>query len=79
LNKPVIGVVPENVNKDQIQAKYEDGVLKLTLPKKEETKKEAVGQTIEIQYKQYFFFSKSRDSNGAALTFYYFVYFFFLL
>src|SRR5581483_11951476 len=31
--------LPENVNRDNIDAKYEDGVLKVTLPKKEEAKK----------------------------------------
>jgi HSP20 family protein len=31
--------LPEEVNKEKIEAKYEDGVLKLTLPRKEEAKK----------------------------------------
>ena len=31
--------LPEDVNKDNIQASYTDGVLTLTLPKKEEAKK----------------------------------------
>ncbi|MGB3781050.1 MAG: Hsp20/alpha crystallin family protein [Tunicatimonas sp.] len=31
-------VLPDSVKADDIQAKYEDGVLKLTLPKKEEAK-----------------------------------------
>lgn len=32
--------LPDTVKVDDIQAKYEDGVLKLTLPKKEESKKQ---------------------------------------
>jgi HSP20 family protein len=31
--------LPEEVNKEKIEAKYEDGVLKLVLPRKEEAKK----------------------------------------
>ncbi len=31
-------VLPDSVKADDIQARYEDGVLKLTLPKKEEAK-----------------------------------------
>lgn len=31
--------LPDEVNKERIEAKYEDGVLKLTLPRKEEAKK----------------------------------------
>jgi len=31
--------LPEEINKEKIEAKYEDGVLKLTLPRKEEAKK----------------------------------------
>lgn len=30
--------LPENINKDKIEAKYEDGVLKIALPRKEEAK-----------------------------------------
>ncbi|MEO6303354.1 MAG: Hsp20/alpha crystallin family protein [Bacteroidia bacterium] len=30
--------LPENVNADKIDAKYNDGILKLSVPKKEETK-----------------------------------------
>ena len=40
--------LPEDVNREQIQAKYEDGVLKLTLPKKEEVKKKAENKQISI-------------------------------
>src|SRR5438094_234434 len=38
--------LPEDVNKDRIAAAYEDGVLKLTLPKKEEAKKAALSKHI---------------------------------
>lgn len=31
--------LPEEVNKEKIEAKYEDGVLKLVLPRREEAKK----------------------------------------
>jgi HSP20 family protein len=31
--------LPEEINKEKIEAKYEDGVLKLLLPRKEEAKK----------------------------------------
>lgn len=41
--------LPEEVNREQIDAKYEDGVLKLTLPKKEEVKKNASAKQIQIQ------------------------------
>jgi HSP20 family protein len=40
--------LPEDVNKDQIQAKYEDGVLNLTLPKKEEVKKKVENKQVTI-------------------------------
>ena len=33
--------LPEAINKEKIEAKYEDGVLKLVLPRKEEAKKPA--------------------------------------
>jgi len=33
--------LPEEVNKEKIEAMYEDGVLKLVLPRKEEAKKNA--------------------------------------
>lgn len=36
--------LPEEVNKEKIEARYEDGVLKLFLPRKEEAKKPAAKQ-----------------------------------
>ncbi|HLG41510.1 MAG TPA: Hsp20/alpha crystallin family protein [Chitinophagaceae bacterium] len=36
--------LPEEVNKERIEAKYEDGVLKLMLPRKEEAKKPTAKQ-----------------------------------
>ncbi|WP_121551317.1 Hsp20/alpha crystallin family protein [Mesotoga sp. BH458_6_3_2_1] len=39
--------LPEYVNSDDVKAKYEDGVLKLELPKKEEVKKEAIQVKID--------------------------------
>jgi HSP20 family protein len=36
--------LPDEVNKEKIDAKYEDGVLKLSLPRKEEAKKPAAKQ-----------------------------------
>jgi len=41
--------LPENVIEDQITAKNNDGVLTITLPKKEETKKEENIRTIKIE------------------------------
>ncbi|MBL7757443.1 MAG: Hsp20/alpha crystallin family protein [Chitinophagaceae bacterium] len=40
--------LPEDVNRDKIEAKYEDGVLTLLLPRKEEVKKPA-GKQIAIK------------------------------
>ena len=40
--------LPENVKKEQINAKMEDGILKITLPKVTEEEKKALTQTIEI-------------------------------
>jgi HSP20 family protein len=36
--------LPEEINKDSIDAKYEDGVLHITLPRKEEAKAPAAKQ-----------------------------------
>jgi HSP20 family protein len=33
--------LPEEINKEKIEAKYEDGVLKISLPRREEAKKPA--------------------------------------
>jgi HSP20 family protein len=41
--------LPENVSRDKIDARYEDGVLKLTLPKKEEAKKADLSKHITVQ------------------------------
>jgi HSP20 family protein len=41
--------LPEEVNREKIDAKYEDGVLKLMLPKKEEAKKLAMGKHIAVK------------------------------
>jgi HSP20 family protein len=41
--------LPEEVNREQIDAKYEDGVLKLVLPKKEEVKKANVTKAIQVK------------------------------
>jgi HSP20 family protein len=41
--------LPEEVNKEKIEARYEDGVLKLTLPKKEEAKKLAASKHIAVK------------------------------
>ncbi len=41
--------LPEEVNQDKIEAQYEDGVLKLTLPKKEEAKKAALSKHIAVK------------------------------
>ena len=36
--------LPEEINKEKIEAKYEDGVLKISLPRKEEAKKASAKQ-----------------------------------
>jgi HSP20 family protein len=41
--------LPEEVNREKIEAKYEDGVLKLALPKKEEAKKPAASKHIAVK------------------------------
>jgi HSP20 family protein len=41
--------MPDEVSKEKIEAVYEDGVLKLTLPKKEEAKKLAVSKHIAVK------------------------------
>lgn len=41
--------LPDEVNKDKIEARYQDGVLKLVLPKKEEAKKMSVSKQIAVK------------------------------
>jgi HSP20 family protein len=41
--------LPETVNKEQVNAVYEDGVLKVMLPKKEEVKKVAASRHIAVK------------------------------
>ncbi|HRO46672.1 Hsp20/alpha crystallin family protein [Agriterribacter sp.] len=41
--------LPDEVNKDKIDAHYQDGVLKLVLPKKEEAKKMAISKQITVK------------------------------
>ena len=41
--------LPEEVNQEKIEAKYQDGVLKVTLPKKDDVKKLAVSKHIAIK------------------------------
>jgi HSP20 family protein len=41
--------LPELVNQEKIEASYEDGLLKLTLPKKEEAKRIAVSKHITVK------------------------------
>jgi HSP20 family protein len=40
--------LPDDVNREKIDARYEDGVLKLSLPKKEEAKKLAANKHIAV-------------------------------
>jgi HSP20 family protein len=41
--------LPDEVKKDGIEARYEEGVLKLVLPKREEARKIAVSRQIAVQ------------------------------
>lgn len=41
--------LPEEVNREKIDAKYEDGVLRLVMPKKEEAKKLASSKHIAVK------------------------------
>ena len=40
--------LPENIKKEQISAKMEDGILKISLPKVTDEEKKALAQTIQI-------------------------------
>ena len=41
--------LPEGVNKEKIEAAYVDGVLRLTLPKKEEAKKTSITKHVAVK------------------------------
>ena len=41
--------LPEGVNQDKIEASYQDGLLRVVLPKKEESKKLAVSKNIAVK------------------------------
>jgi HSP20 family protein len=41
--------LPDEVDKDKIEARYEDGLLKLALPKKEEAKKISASKQITVK------------------------------
>lgn len=41
--------LPKSIDREAIEASYENGVLKLTLPKKEEVIREEMGRSIEIK------------------------------
>lgn len=41
--------LPDEVNKDKIDAHYQDGVLRLVLPKKEEAKKMTISKKIAVK------------------------------
>ncbi len=41
--------LPDDVNKEKIDARYIDGILELVLPKKEEAKKAALSKEIKVK------------------------------
>lgn len=41
--------LPKSIDREAIEASYDNGVLKLTLPKKQEVIKEEMGRSIEIK------------------------------
>lgn len=41
--------LPESIQKDRIEAQYDNGILKLHLPKKEDVKKESLIKMIEVK------------------------------
>jgi len=41
--------IPDEVNREKIDARYEDGLLKISLPKKEEAKKMAISKHIAVK------------------------------
>ena len=42
-------MIPNSVDRDKIKAKYEDGVLEITLPKKEKDESKGEVRAIEIE------------------------------
>ncbi|AXY74174.1 Hsp20/alpha crystallin family protein [Paraflavitalea soli] len=41
--------IPEEVSKEKIEASYDDGILKVKLPKKEEAKRMAITKNIQVK------------------------------
>lgn len=41
--------IPEEVQKEKIEAEYDEGVLKVNMPKKEEAKKSAIARHVEVK------------------------------
>lgn len=41
--------LPESINREKIEANYNDGILKLVLPKKDEAKKAAISKKIDVK------------------------------
>ena len=41
--------LPDEVNKEKVDARYEDGVLKISLPKKQEAKKMSISKHITVK------------------------------
>lgn len=41
--------IPDEVHKEKIEAEYEDGLLKVSLPKKEEARKAAITRQVQVK------------------------------
>lgn len=41
--------IPEDANHEKIDAHYEDGILKLTIPKKEEARRKLMARAIQVK------------------------------